>query len=90
MWYQYGTCNFVDILRQDKLIYPISTFLEAAFEKFFDSHMQNYIGSPKMIKGNRLDTDCKMNRLVFLPYGFLIASQAPKTCAILVILCVAF
>ena len=37
---------------------PISPFLEAGLEKFFDSHMWNYIhvGRPKMIKWN---TDCK-------------------------------
>ena len=29
------------------------------FEKFFDSHMQDYIGKLKMIKWNRFDTDCK-------------------------------
>ena len=42
---------------------PISPFLEVGFEKFFDSHMQEYIGKLKMTKSNRFDTDCKMNEL---------------------------
>ena len=33
--------------------------IELGFEKFFDSHVRNYIGKLKMIKWNRFDTDCK-------------------------------
>ena len=36
-----------------------SPFLKVGFKKFFDSHMYKYIGNLKVIKGNRLDTDCK-------------------------------
>ena len=35
------------------------------FEKFFDSHMQNYVGRLKVIKWNRFDTDCKNERAIF-------------------------
>ena len=42
-----------------KIKMAISTFLEAGFEDFCDSHMQNYIGKLKMIKWNRFGTDCK-------------------------------
>ena len=42
------------------------------FEKFFDSHMWNYIGKLKMITWNRFDTKCEMNELL-LPTG--LASQ---------------
>ena len=35
----------------------ISPFLEQGFEKFFDSHMKNYMGKLKIIKWHRFDTD---------------------------------
>ena len=44
---------------------PMSPFLEVGFEKFFDSHMQEYIGKLKMTKLNRFDTDCKNERTIF-------------------------
>ena len=34
--------------------------LEVGFEKFFDSHMQNYIAKLKIVKWNRFDTDCEI------------------------------
>ena len=38
------------ILLEKKLLKrPISPFLEVGFEKFFDTHLQNYIGKLKMI-----------------------------------------
>ena len=46
-------------ISKDRLKRLISPFLEVGFEKFFDSHMKNYIGKLKMIKWNRFDTDCK-------------------------------
>ena len=46
-------------MSKDQLKQPISPILEVRFEKFFDSHMQNYIGKLKMITWNGFDTDCK-------------------------------
>ena len=37
---------------KDGLKRPISLFLEVGFRKFFDSHLQNYIGKLKMITWN--------------------------------------
>ena len=48
--------------RLSRLKRSISPCLEVGVEKFFDSHMENYIGKLKMIKWNRFDTDCKMNQ----------------------------
>ena len=33
------------------------SILEVFFEKLFDSHLQNYIGKPKMMKRNWFDID---------------------------------
>ena len=38
--------------RLSRLKQPISPFLEVGFEKFFDSHMYNYIGKLVTIKWN--------------------------------------
>ena len=35
-----------------KIKMAISPFLEVGFEKFFDGHLQNYIGKLKMITWN--------------------------------------
>ena len=43
----FGSDNFVE---------QLST--KVGFEKFFDSHMQNYTGKLTMIKWNRFDTGC--------------------------------
>ena len=40
-------------------------FLEVGFEKFFDSHLQNYIGKLQMITWNWSDTDCKNEWAIF-------------------------
>ena len=37
---------------KDLLKGPISPLLEVGFEKFFDSHLWNYIGKLKMITWN--------------------------------------
>ena len=34
-------------ISKDRLKRPISPFLEVSFKKFFDSHLQNYIGKLK-------------------------------------------
>ena len=46
-------------MNKNQIKQPISPFLEVGFEKFFHSHMQNYIGKLKMIIWNRFDTDSK-------------------------------
>ena len=35
------------------------------FEKFFDSHMKNYIGKLKMMKWNRFEIGCKNESISF-------------------------
>ena len=47
--------------------WPISPFLDVSFEKFFDSHMLNYIRKLKMIQCNRVDPDCKNEFKPFSP-----------------------
>ena len=39
-------------LSKDSLKRSISPFSEVGFEKFFDNHLQNYIGKVKMITCN--------------------------------------
>ena len=46
-------------ISKDRLKRPMSPFLEVGVQKFFDSHMKNYIGKLKMVKWNRFDNDCK-------------------------------
>ena len=44
---------------------PVCPFLEVDFQKFIDSHMQNYIDKVRVIKWNRCDTDCKNEQAIF-------------------------
>ena len=54
-----------DSISKDRLKRPVSPFLEVVYEKFFDSHLKNYIGKLKMITWNRFDTDCKNEWAIF-------------------------
>ena len=69
------------------MVRPISPFLKAGFEKFFDSHMQNYIGKLKMIKWNDLTQTVKINEL-FSPAT--LASQVLYKRTILISQCSGF
>ena len=51
------SCN--DSIRKKRLERLISQFLEVGFERFFDSHVQKYKKTLKMIKWNRFHTNFK-------------------------------
>ena len=66
-------------MSKDGLKRLISPFLEVGFEKFFESHMHNYIGKLKMISGTDLTQTVKMNEL-FSPAGLALQGLWPTDC----------